>query len=45
MISAEPVDVTAIRTSRMTRNSPVLPINLWATVGATKPTGQMDSKY
>ena len=37
MISDAPVEVTAISNSIITINSPVFPINLWATRGATKP--------
>ena len=37
MTSAEPVDVTAIRIMIRIRISPVLPINLWATIGGTRP--------
>ena len=37
MISDDPVEVTAIRIMITTRISPVLPINLCATIGGTKP--------
>ncbi len=43
MISADPVDITAINIKSTMMISPVSPINLWATKGATRP-GQNQTK-
>ena len=38
MTSADPVEVTAMSMRISIRNSPVFPMSLCATAGATKPT-------